>query len=123
MRFRVLFKLVEYKDALAKLPHVVLACIILHNLLLLDRAPLNPSQADYIADVIREAKIRMNTEKKIRRHAIQSRFTFHHYSGNSKAVGRMRRQVFKLIMTALGFLAPGAPVPVASKRRRVDGSA
>jgi hypothetical protein len=115
MRWRCLFSLAEYKHAPEVLPRIGLACVILHNFLILERTPLSPAESDYIKRVMSEAKLRLRVGKKLAHYNAPYRLTFNPVHGDSGTVGIKRRIQ---LVAEMGFVAGGNDLPRIPPRPR-----
>lgn len=108
MRWRVLFKTAEYKTAPTRLQQIVLACVLLHNFLLMEGTPLTLAQSGYIESIMAEASRLLRAENKIAHFTTSHKILFPHIPGDSGKVGTERRIH---LVRRLGFIDMAAPVP------------
>jgi len=109
MRWRCLLKTAEYKTSPVRLQQIILACVLLHNFLLLEGTPLTVAESGYIDGVVAEASMRLRTDNRI------AHYQTGHYvvfppgiSGDSGKVGVLRRLHLARVQ---GFLDAVGAVP------------
>ena len=108
MRWRVLFKTAEYKTAPKRLQQIVLACVLLHNFLLIEGTPLTVAESGYIDSIMAEASRLLRTDNKIAHYNTGSVVVFPLAAGDSGKVGILRRLHLARL---LGFLPADGSVP------------
>jgi hypothetical protein len=121
MRWRCLHKVVEYKHAAENLQQVTFACVILHNFLMMERAPLTLGETGYLVELLRSAKRRLDIsgpDNVRHNYNTVSSMAFPRYTGASEKVGTARRL---FLASLLGYQPPvgAAARPSPYKKARV----